>query len=354
MADVETVRHLARGVEDWNSRRRTADLGHPDLTGVKIFNSSLPGLDLSAADLDGAELQNVDLRDACLDRARLNGARVVGTCLDGASLKAAEIKGSDFDRVCLRQADLSEVEAFELRMRRSILTGADLTGAHLRGYTHFYNCDLSGVTMAGLSVETGVVKRPTADRETLKRLTSSGFRAVELANLPLAEDRPVCDAFRIDVPDEQYGVIVAHGAAYWISEGRYDVFISHVSKYKAEIATPLADRLESRGLRTWIDHRRLDVGDDLSEAIGFGIRSSRFGVVVLTPDFFGRRWTDREFRLLHDKRLFLVLHRIEPAQLRARHPGIEESRLSLPWRLGAEEVADRIHHAIRRPPRVLG
>ncbi|MBE1496760.1 hypothetical protein H4696_003860 [Amycolatopsis lexingtonensis] len=354
MADAETVRHLARGAEEWNSHRRTAALGHPDLTGIKIFNSALPGLDLSAADLDGAELWNVDLRGACLDHARLNGARIVGTRLDEASLKAAEIKGSDFDRVCLRRTDFSDVEAFELRIRRSILTGADLTGASLRGYTHFYNCELSGVTLTGATIEIGMVKRPTADRETLTRLSAIGCRAIELANLPLAQDRPVCDAFRIDVPDDQYGVLVADGSAYWISEGRYDVFISHVSRYKTEIATPLAGQLERRGLRTWIDDRRLTIGDDLAETIGFGIRSSRFGVIVVTPDFFGRRWPDREFGLLRDKRLFLVLHQVEPARLGDLHPGLEDSRLSLPWRLGEEEVADRIHHAIRRPPRVLG
>ena len=44
----------------------------------------------------------------------------------------------------------------------------------------------------------------------------------------------------------------------------------------------------------WYDEFELKIGDSLRRKIDQGIRSSRFGVVVLSPSFFGRGWPNYE------------------------------------------------------------
>jgi hypothetical protein len=74
----------------------------------------------------------------------------------------------------------------------------------------------------------------------------------------------------------------------------YDVFISHAGEDKAEVVRPLAEALRERGLDVWYDEFELRIGDSLRRKIDQGIRSSRFGVVVLSPSFFGKGWPEYE------------------------------------------------------------
>jgi TIR domain len=75
---------------------------------------------------------------------------------------------------------------------------------------------------------------------------------------------------------------------------RWDVFISHASEDKEEIAHPLAEALKRRGLLVWYDTFTLKLGDSLRESIDRGLTESRFGVVILSKHFFAKRWPARE------------------------------------------------------------
>lgn len=74
----------------------------------------------------------------------------------------------------------------------------------------------------------------------------------------------------------------------------YDVFICHASEDKDDFVRPLAQALSNRGSRVWYDEFTLKVGDSLRREIDRGLRDSRFGVVVLSPDFFAKEWPQRE------------------------------------------------------------
>ncbi|MCK9385933.1 MAG: DUF1883 domain-containing protein [Nevskia sp.] len=74
----------------------------------------------------------------------------------------------------------------------------------------------------------------------------------------------------------------------------YDVFISHASEDKEEIVRPLAQALRSEGLRVWYDEFELRIGDSLRRKIDKGLASSRFGLVVLSPSFIAKGWTNYE------------------------------------------------------------
>jgi hypothetical protein len=74
----------------------------------------------------------------------------------------------------------------------------------------------------------------------------------------------------------------------------YDVFICHASEDKDTIARPLAETLRKNGLTVWYDEFTLKLGDSLRRAIDNGLKSSRYGVVILSPWFFKKNWTQRE------------------------------------------------------------
>lgn len=75
---------------------------------------------------------------------------------------------------------------------------------------------------------------------------------------------------------------------------QYDVFISHASEDKDDVVRPLAAELAAAGLSVWYDEYELRVGDSLRRKIDRGIAHSRYGIVVLSPAFFARNWTQYE------------------------------------------------------------
>jgi hypothetical protein len=74
----------------------------------------------------------------------------------------------------------------------------------------------------------------------------------------------------------------------------FDVFISHASEDKETFVRPLAEALVARNLRPWYDEFTLRPGDSLRRSLDHGLLTSQVGVVVLSPGFFGKRWTNYE------------------------------------------------------------
>jgi hypothetical protein len=74
----------------------------------------------------------------------------------------------------------------------------------------------------------------------------------------------------------------------------WDVFISHASEDKESFVRPLAKRLQERGLRVWFDEFTLTVGDSIRRSIDSGLARSRYGIVVISPDFLQKEWPQKE------------------------------------------------------------
>ncbi|WGI31229.1 toll/interleukin-1 receptor domain-containing protein [Mycolicibacterium aubagnense] len=74
----------------------------------------------------------------------------------------------------------------------------------------------------------------------------------------------------------------------------YDAFISHASEDKDDFVRPLAERLRDEHIEVWYDEFTLRIGDSLRRSIDKGLAQSRFGIVVLSPSFFGKSWPQWE------------------------------------------------------------
>ena len=73
----------------------------------------------------------------------------------------------------------------------------------------------------------------------------------------------------------------------------YDVFICHATEDKEPFVRELAEEL-SKSLKVWYDDFSLSLGDSLRRKIDKGIESSRYGVVILSENFFCKEWPQRE------------------------------------------------------------
>ena len=62
----------------------------------------------------------------------------------------------------------------------------------------------------------------------------------------------------------------------------YDIFISHASENKKEIAKPLAQHLINLGFKVWYDDLSLKIGDSLRESIDKGIANSSYGFIIIS------------------------------------------------------------------------
>jgi hypothetical protein len=71
------------------------------------------------------------------------------------------------------------------------------------------------------------------------------------------------------------------------------LFISHASEDKSDFVRPLAEALR-RHYQVWYDEYELVVGDSLLKKIDAGLRSCDYGVVVLSPSFFQKKWPQAE------------------------------------------------------------
>jgi hypothetical protein len=74
----------------------------------------------------------------------------------------------------------------------------------------------------------------------------------------------------------------------------WDVFLSYAGEDREAIAKPLAEALRAKGLRVWFDKFELTLGDRLRRMLDEGLANSKFGVVVLSPAFFGKHWPQTE------------------------------------------------------------
>jgi hypothetical protein len=112
----------------------------------------------------------------------------------------------------------------------------------------------------------------------------------------------------------------------------FDAFICHASEDKEDFVRPLAEALSRFHLHIWYDEFSLSVGDGLRRAIDQGLAKSRFGIVVLSPNFFRKGWPQRELdglvarQILEDKRIILpVWHNVTARDIAQFSPPLADT-----------------------------
>ena len=133
------------------------------------------------------------------------------------------------------------------------------------------------------------------------------------------------------------------------SGGRtHDVFISHASEDKDEIVRSLANALVSNGLNVWYDEFSLRIGDSLRQKIDRGLATSRVGLVVLSPSFISKGWTNYELdgivtKAVSGEQILLpIWHNITKQQVVDFSPSLADKVARSTATHTAEEIAREI------------
>src|SRR5262249_12535707 len=120
----------------------------------------------------------------------------------------------------------------------------------------------------------------------------------------------------------EYGMLKSKSGV----EGSWDAFVSHASEDKEAFVRPLVEALKAENLNIWYDDFTLSVGDSLRRSIDRGLARSRFGVVVLSQNFFAKEWPQRELdglvaREVNGQKVVLpVWHKIDEQGIRKFSP----------------------------------
>ncbi|MFO0905844.1 MAG: toll/interleukin-1 receptor domain-containing protein [Pirellulales bacterium] len=127
----------------------------------------------------------------------------------------------------------------------------------------------------------------------------------------------------------------------------WDLFISHASEDKADVARPLAEKLQSKGVNVWYDEFTLQIGDRLRQSIDDGLAKSRYGVVVLSPRFFEKKWPQDELDGLlsmetpQQTRILPVWHQVTVEQVKQFSP-ILAGRYGIATGASLNDIVDKL------------
>jgi hypothetical protein len=134
----------------------------------------------------------------------------------------------------------------------------------------------------------------------------------------------------------------------------WDLFISHASEDKNDCVRALFSALTAKGYKVWYDESSLEMGDNLHDSIDRGLAGSRYGVVVLSKNFFAKDWPLKELeglvsRETHGVKLILpIWHAISKEEIRQYSPMLA-GRYAARSEEGIERMVGRIISAIGPP-----
>lgn len=121
-------------------------------------------------------------------------------------------------------------------------------------------------------------------------------------------------------------------------------FISHASEDKDEFVRPLVKALKGYGIKVWYDELILRPGDSLRRSIDQGLVECTAGIVIISPNFFRKQWTQRELDALFTSeisgktRLIPIWHKVGANDVAAVSAFMAD-RVAIKSDIGIDEVA---------------
>jgi hypothetical protein len=139
---------------------------------------------------------------------------------------------------------------------------------------------------------------------------------------------------------------------------QYHAFLCHASEDK-EIARKIFEYLEAEGYKIWFDEIDLALGDSIRTGIDRGLSKATYGIILLSPAFFAKNWTQYELDGLvarqmegGQKVILPVWHNITMQELLAYSPPLAALKA-----ISTDEhprmVAYKIIEVLN-PPRIVG
>lgn len=131
------------------------------------------------------------------------------------------------------------------------------------------------------------------------------------------------------------------------ADEEYDVFVSHAYEDKESFVDEFVEELRSQGLKVWYDTDKLKWGDSMREKIDRGLAKSRYGVVILSPNYIAEHkyWTKAELNGLfqvetvNGKTILPIWHNLTKKQVVEYSPIIADRKAMTTASMTPEEIA---------------
>ena len=112
---------------------------------------------------------------------------------------------------------------------------------------------------------------------------------------------------------------------------QYDVFISHANQDKLDYVDELYTAINKLGIHIFYDKEELEWGDNWKDRILNGVQDSEFAIIVISENFFGSEWTERELDEFLNRQdesgqkiILPLLYNISVDDLRQKYPKVSD------------------------------
>ena len=112
---------------------------------------------------------------------------------------------------------------------------------------------------------------------------------------------------------------------------KYDIFLSHANKDKLAFVDKLKKSFDKLGITIFYDKDSIEWGDKWKDRIKSGLSECRYGVIVISENFFGREWTEKELKTLlsrenkeGQKTILPILYNTTTAELYKRYTELSD------------------------------
>lgn len=131
----------------------------------------------------------------------------------------------------------------------------------------------------------------------------------------------------------------------------YDVFISHAWEDKEDFVDELVAEMRKLDIKVWYDTDKLKWGDSMREKIDNGLSKSRYGIVVLSPDYIreDKYWTKAELNglfqveTINGKTILPIWHNLTKKQVTEYSSIIADRKALTTADYTAEEMAQTLN-----------
>lgn len=216
--------------------------------------------------------------------------------------------------------------------------------SYKNGRRHRYTGGLAKKSPVRLQIPSSGHWHVAVDMQGLRGSTRASVQILP-GVLPDIQERPLSEVpslVRDNIPPLTESSVEVH-----------DVFISHASEDKDDFVRPLANALINEELNVWFDEMTLRIGDSLRQKIDKGLASSRVGLVVLSPAFINKGWTNYELdgivtRTVSGEQILLpIWHNITKQEVMDFSPSIADKVARSTAIHTIEEIAAEIAELIR-------
>lgn len=196
-------------------------------------------------------------------------------------------------------------------------------------------------------------------RENLSKEESKQRKAIQDQEKKLRQERESYESgLRNQLSPPMYRLRTPLGASMAASEvqpdKKYDVFISHASEDKDEIARPLAEELTKQNFQVWFDEMSLRIGDNLRRNIDRGLVNSRYGVVIISSNFFAKQWPQYELdglvqRQMNEEKVILpIWHKVTKDEVLQNSPSLADLLALNTSFKSIQEIANEIADVLKQ------